>query len=372
VSFDAADALPDLDLRSGWAPAHIVRVAAVQAPPVFLDLSASVARAEQFIRQAAQNGASLVAFAESWLPGYPEWVTRGMPWEDREMKELYARFSANALDPDGPEIPRLAEAAAQCRVVVVIGVTERDPRFSRGTLLNSLLLIDEQGTVRTVHRKLMPTHAERIIWGLGDASGLQVQATAAGRIGGLICWEHWMPLARFAMHAQGEQIHVAAWPDLPDMNLLAVRSYAFEGRCYVVAPGTRLLGSDLPRDLPAAHVFGPRPFSADTVLLRGGSVIVGPDSAVIAQAGLDTDVLYADLDLDRIPGELQSMDVAGHYNRPDVFQLHVNTARPRPVEFDTSTAPAGGDQIHQPEDQPARAAERATREWSTPDGTRLR
>lgn len=372
MSTDAADALPDRDLRPGPASAaRIVRVAAVQAPPVFLDLPASVVRAEWFIEQAAENGASLVAFGESWLPGYPEWVTRGMPWEDRELKELYARFSANAIDRDGPEIARLAAAAARYHVVVVIGATERDSRFSRGTLFNILLCIDESGTVRTVHRKLMPTHAERIVWGLGDAAGLQVHATAAGRIGGMICWEHWMPLARFAMHAQGEQVHVAAWPDLPDMNLLATRSYAFEGRCYVVAPGTRLLGSDLPADLPAAHVFGSHPFGAENVLLKGGSVIVGPDSAVIARADLATDVLYADLDLDRISGELQSMDVAGHYNRPDVFQLRVNTTRPQPAEFDTLPAPGWGERIYQPEDQPIRASERATPNWSRPDGTRI-
>jgi nitrilase len=350
----------------------LVRVAAVQAPPVFLDLAASVSRAEQFIGQAAGNGASVVAFAESWLPGYPEWVTRGMPWEDAELKKLHARLSANALDRDGPETSRLAAAAARHQVVVVIGATERDSQFSRGTLFNSLVLIDERGTVRTVHRKLMPTHAERIIWGLGDASGLQVHATAAGRIGGMICWEHWMPLARFAMHALGEQIHVAVWPDLPDMNLLATRSYAFEGRCYVIAAGTRLLGSDLPADLPAAHVFGPQPFSADTVLLKGGSVIVGPDGAVIARADLGTDVLYADLDLGRIPGELQSMDVSGHYNRPDLFHLRVNTARPQPIEFDALLASIEGEQVHQPEDQQTRAPERANRERSTPDGTRLR
>jgi predicted amidohydrolase len=149
----------------------------------------------------------------------------------------------------------------------------------------------------------------------------------------MLCWENWMPLARFVLHAQGEQVHVALWPDVPEFNVLATRSYAFEGRCFVVSAGTRLLGSDLPDDLRDCGAFGPEPVADDRVLLKGGSTIAGPDGRVLATAALEDDLLFADLDLDVIAGEQQIMDVAGHYNRPDLFQLSVNGSPMPQVSF---------------------------------------
>jgi predicted amidohydrolase len=327
----------------------VVRAAAVQAPPAYLDKAASVTKAVELLHRARDGGAQLVAFGESWLPGYPEWLSYGVRWGEQLPKTLFARFARNAVTVPGPEVAAIAEAAGQLGVVVVLGVTERDDEFSTGTLFNTAVVIDEHGRVGNVHRKPVPTFFERMVWGLGDASGLRVvDSPAVGRVAAMLCWENWMPLARFTLHAQGEQIHVALWPDLPEFNVLATRSYAFEGRCFVVSAGTRLLGSDLPEDLRDCGAFGPDPVAADRVLLKGGSTVAGPDGRILAGAALEDDLLFADLDLDLIAGEQHIMDVAGHYNRPDLFQLSVirSPARqvtflPGPVEADRGGAGAG-------------------------------
>jgi len=312
----------------------VVRAAAVQAPPVYLDKAASTARAIDLLHRARDGGAQLVAFGESWLPGYPEWLAYGVRWGEELPKTLFGRFSRNSVTIPGPEVTAIAEAAGRLGVVVVLGVSERDDRFSHGTLFNTAVFIDESGRVRNVHRKPVPTYFEKMVWGLGDASGLRVlDSPTAGRVAAMLCWENWMPLARFVLHAQGEQVHVALWPDVPEFNVLATRSYAFEGRCFVVSAGTRLLGSDLPDDLRDCGAFGPDPVGDDRVLLKGGSTVAGPDGVVLATAALGDDLLFADLDLDRIAGEQQIMDVAGHYNRPDLFRLTVDHSPSPQVRF---------------------------------------
>lgn len=226
---------------------------------------------------------------------------------------------------------RICAAARAHGVHVVIGINERDGRYSGGTIYNSLLTVSPEGEILGVHRKLIPTHAERIIWGQGDGSTLHVYDTPIGRLGGLICWENWMPLARFAMHAKGEQIHVAAWPDCPEIHHLASRHYAFEGRCFVICASTFLTAAMLPSDLATAS--GAETLDvlsgAEGVLLPGGSGIIGPDGTWIAgPAGDEETIVYGDMDLSLLAAEFQSFDAAGHYNRPDIFELTVDT-RPR-------------------------------------------
>jgi nitrilase len=332
----------------------VVRAAAVQAPPVYLDKAASTAKAIDLLHQARTRGADLVAFGESWLPGYPEWLSYGVRWGDPLPKTLFGRFSRNSVTVRGPEVRAIAEAAGQLGVVVVLGISERDDEFSNGTLFNTVVFIDERGRVRNVHRKPVPTYFEKMVWGLGDASGLRVLDSAtAGRVAGMLCWENWMPLARFVLHAQGEQVHVALWPDLPEFNVLATRSYAFEGRCFVVSAGTRLLGRDIPEDLRDRGAFGPDPVDDDRILLKGGSTVAGPDGCVIATAALDDDLLVADLDLDLIAGEQQIMDVAGHYNRPDLFRLSVTRSAMPQVTY-----LPGAEELVQFDEGPTRAADR--------------
>jgi len=305
--------------------------AAVQVAPVFLDRDACVGLAVELIGRCAREGARLVAFPETWIPGYPAWINGAAGWEDPAAKRLFARLQENAVAVPGPEVETLCAAAARHRVNVVIGINERDARFSRGTLFNSQLLISDAGELLGVHRKLVPTHAERIVWGQGDGSTLHVADTSVGRLGALVCWEHWMPLTRFAMHAQGEQVHVAAWPDVAEDHQLASRHYAFEGRCFVVAAGTYLTRDHMPADfeLPDALAVAGDFGQPSDVIFPGGSGIVGPDGRWIAGPVFDAEtIVYGEIDLARIGGEQQALDAAGHYNRPDVFQLTVD-ATPR-------------------------------------------
>jgi predicted amidohydrolase len=217
-------------------------------------------------------------------------------------------------------------------VDVVMGLNEHGVG-SGGTLYNNPLAISPDGEILGCHRKLMPTHAERVIWGAGDGSTLNVYDTSIGRLGSLICWEHWMPLTRFAMHARGEQIHVAGWPEVPEIHQLASRHYAFEGRCFVVCAGSFLRTADVPEELREAAAGGQVGDDAD-VLLPGGSGVIGPDGQWLAgPAGNEETIVYADLDLSRISEEFGALDAAGHYNRPDVFQLTVDRRPKRQIAW---------------------------------------
>lgn len=318
-----------------------VRIAIAQVAPAFLDLERSLAIAEDAIAEAARDGARLIVFGETWLPGYPIWADRGLAWEDDVMKATHARLLANAVEVPGPAVARLGAAARSHGVHLVVGVHERDGRFSRGTLYNSLITFDDRGEVLGVHRKLIPTHSERVIWGMGDGSTLHVYDTPFGRLGGLVCWEHWMPLARFAMHARGEQIHVAAWPDVPEMHEIASRAYAFEGRTFVLCAGHFLPSSAVAPELEVAPLIASLA-DAEGTILPGGSGVVGPDGSWVVPPVRGEAIVLADLDLSRIGAEHQALDTAGHYHRPDVFQVRVDTTPHDPIAWgpaDDPTAP---------------------------------
>lgn len=306
---------------------NIVRLAAVQATPVFLDRERTVDKTVSLIEEAADGGAQVIAFGETWIPGYPLWIYGAAGWNEGRSKRAFARLLANSVEVPSDATDRICRAARAAHAVVVVGMNERDSDLSGGTVYNSQMFISAEGEILGVRRKLLPTHAERILWGRGDGSDIQVHETPVGRVGALVCWEHWMPLGRFAMHAKGEQIHVASWPEVPDIHQLASRHYAFEGRCFVICVGTYLRVSDIPDDfelkdsLASAGQFGD---DADE-LLPGGSGIIGPDSQWIAGpvSGREA-IVYADADLDLIGGEQQAFDATGHYNRPDVFALSVD------------------------------------------------
>jgi predicted amidohydrolase len=306
-----------------------IKVAIAQASPVFLDLEKSIEKAVRLTREAVRSGARLVAFGESWLPGYPAWLdlcAGSAYWNHPPAKRVYARLVENSMVIPGPETDRLCAAAREYGVVVVIGVHERvDVGPGHGTLYNTNLVIGSDGTILSRHRKLVPTHAERLVWGQGDGSGLEAVATTAGRVGSLICWEHWMPLARQAMHQSAEQIHVANWPTVRDMYQVASRHYAFEGRCFVLAAGLITAARDLPKDLELPTGIREKP---DTLVCAGGSCIIAPDGAILAGPVFDREeMLVADLDLGRIAEESMALDVTGHYNRPDVFQFGVRVVK---------------------------------------------
>ena len=299
-----------------------VTVAAVQAAPVFLDREATVDKAVGLIAEAAANRAGLVVFPEAFVPTYPDWVWRTKPWADGD---LYARLFDQSVTVPGPATERLGEAAAQSGVYVSIGVNEREERGS--TLYNTQLYIGPDGAVLGAHRKLMPTGGERLVWGMGDGSTLVVIDTPFGRVGGLTCWENYMPLARAALYSMGIDIYLAPTWDNSDVWVSTLRHIAKEGRVYVVGVNFCLRGSDVPAHVPGRdELYGGK----DDWLSRGNTAIVAPDGDILAGPLVEQEgILYAHLDANAARTARQQFDPAGHYSRPDVFHLSVNrTATP--------------------------------------------
>jgi len=310
-----------------------VRAAIVQAE-VATDLEHGLELTDEKAAEAVNAGASLVVFPETWLPGYPAWLDvcrdAGL-WDHPPVKTVFRRMAEQSVVVNGASGQALAAIAARHRIAMVVGVVERvEQGPGRGTLFNSLLTYGPDGSLLNHHRKLVPTYTERLVWGPGDGEGLRAVDVPVGapnaRIGGLVCWEHWMPLARQALHESGEDIHVAAWPTVKEMLQVASRHYAFEGRCFVLAAGSLMRASALPPELePHPTIVA----AADQLVLRGGSAIIAPNGAYLAGPVFDTPaVLVADLDLAITREEAMTLDVAGHYSRPDVFQFGLIGVRP--------------------------------------------
>ena len=273
--------------------------------------------------EAARQGAELIVFPETWIPGYPAWLDNSRDaalWDHAPVKAIFARIAENSVAIPGPALDSLAAAAREAKATLVLGLSERVSRGAgRGTLYNSLITIGPDGTLLNHHRKLMPTYTERLVWGAGDVEGLRAVDTPAGRVSALVCWEHWMPLARQALHESGEDIHVAVWPTVHDLHQVASRQYAFEGRCFVLASGALMRASSLPPELEPHpdRVSGP-----DQWVLRGGSAIIGPDGKYIVEPVYDeARILIAELDLRRASEESMTLDVTGHYHRPEMFDF---------------------------------------------------
>lgn len=292
--------------------------AAVQAAPVFLDRDATIDKACEIIGEAGSAGAELIVFPETWVPGYPFWTTSPRLFSG----DLFAQLWKNAVEVGSAAAGRLAEAARSANAFVVIGVNERDI-VSRGTLYNSLLYFSPNGELVHRHRKLMPTFTERTVWGFGDGSDLGIIETPLGRLGGLICWEHEMTLAKYALYAQGEQVHCSVWPAYSSQNdhiAFGTRQYAFEGACFVVASCGVITHGSLPKDL-----------EHDYAKADGGSAIIAPDGSYLAGPAYGSEeTIYAEIDLEAAIREKHSRDIAGHYARPDVLQLLVR-AEQKPI-----------------------------------------
>ena len=301
-----------------------IKVGIVQASPVFNDLPASLEKAVGLIREAAAQGAKLVAFGETWLAGYPAWLDHSPNaalWNHAPTKEVFAQMRRSSVVVGGEETEILESAARENNLTIIIGANERvEKGIGSGTLYNALLTFDETGKLVNHHRKLIPTFTERLVHGPGDGDGLNAADTGAGRIGGLICWEHWMPLARQAMHNAGEQIHVAVYPTVHEMHRIASRQYAFEGRCFVIAVGLIMKTADLPIEL-----FNNVEVDENELILRGGSCIIAPDGSYIVEPIFDEEkIITAEIDLSMIDREAMTLDVSGHYQRDDVFNFTVN------------------------------------------------
>ena len=303
------------------------RIAAVQAAPVFLDLDGTIDKACDLIRQAGEGGAHLAAFPEAFVSGYPVWVWFIPARETHPLRELYARLHRSAVSIPGPEIDRLCEAAAEAEVAVAIGVNERNSEASDSTLYNTLVYIGADGRLLGRHRKFVPTGGERLVWAQGDGSDLEVYSLPFARVGGLLCWENYMPLARYTLTAWGEQVHVAPTWDRGEPWISSMRHIAKEGRCFVLGVCQALHIDDVPDDLD---------FKADYLseidgwLNPGLSLIVDPDGKVVAgPLEAEEGIIYADVEAPQLVGPRWQLDAAGHYARPDVFELRFHR-RPAP------------------------------------------
>ncbi len=294
------------------------KVAAAQAAPAFLNLEASLEIACSWIAEAGRQGIQLLVFPETWLPGYPIWLDlspRAALWDYPPAKAIFRRLYENSPTIPSPITDRLGTAAAEAGLVLVMGLHER----AGGTLYNSLVYFGADGRLLGVHRKLVPTYTERMIWGRGDGPGLVAVETPLGMIGGLVCWEHWMPLARQALHQKNEIVHAAVWPSVKETHLLASRSYAFEGRCFVIAAGSILRREHLPQGFPLLDEM-----PGDGPWMTGGSAIISPDASFVAGPADDQEQLVVGtIDPGRIAEEKLTLDVCGHYARPDVFTFEV-------------------------------------------------
>lgn len=314
-----------------------VKVALVQQPPVFLNLPKTLAKAETIAEECAKNGAKIIVFPETWLPGYPIWLDEAPQaalWDFAPAKRLYQYLSENSLQIPSKEFSHLQKIAKQNALYIVIGVHER----SGGTLYNTTVYLAPDGNYK-IHRKLTPTYTERLVWGVGDGSTLNVLEMPYGILGGLICWEHWLPLARAAMHAKGEIIHTAQFPTVHERHQIASRHYAFEGQCFVLTSGCVMSKSDVLEGFESLEINDKEVFDLldsmeKDLLQRGGSAIIAPDASYVVEPVFDEScIIYGELELDLVKQGHLLLDTDGHYSRPDVFELRVNEKPQRNVTF---------------------------------------
>ena len=308
-----------------------VKIAISQKPPVLLDLEATMQRAIETIDEAAREGAKLIVFPEAYLPGYPTWIWRLRPGGDMTLgNTIHTELRRNAVDIAAGGLNGLCQAAARRGITVVMGMHEVDSDFSGSTLFNTVVVIGADGTILNRHRKMMPTNPERMVWGFGDGSGLRVVDTPVGRIGCLICWESYMPLARFALYSQNIDIYVAPTWDTGETWLASMNHIAREGGCWVLATATALTGSDIPESFPDRDKL----FLADEWVNPGGAVVIKPFGGVVAGPLVrEKSILYATIDPEAARSARKSLDVAGHYNRPDLFRLEVDRRAAPPAVF---------------------------------------
>jgi nitrilase len=299
-----------------------VRVACVQVEPVILDRDRTIDKLAQYTAEAAREGAQLVVFPETFVPAYPSsrWAKALAGWADPRAKQAFARLRRESLEVPGDAERRLGEIAREHGVWLVTGVNEVDPE-KPGTIYNSLLYHAPDGTLAVHHRKLVPTNHERLVWGQGDGRGLRAIETPLGRIGGLICWENYMPLARFSLYESGVEIYIASTADDGEAWQATLVHIARESRAFVVAPSHFQRAASYPDDFPLRELL-----DGVDLLGRGGSAILGPDGSYLAGPLYDEEgVLYADLEPDRLFEERQRFDPAGHYHRPELLVFELRT-----------------------------------------------
>jgi nitrilase len=317
------------------------KIAIIQEAPIFLNTPKSLEKAEPLIKNASEQGAKIIAFPETWFPGYPVWLDfapKAAAWDFAPAKELYRLLAENAIIINDGYFNQLQRYAKQYQCYLVIGVHEK---FQQ-SLYNSMIFLSKNGKDFWVHRKLMPTYTEKLLWGQGDGSGIGVLKTEFGVLGGLICWEHWMPLARATMHTFGEIIHVAQWPAVDDLHQIASRHYAFEGQCFVLAAGTYLQKKDVldgARSLPEIsqetfEFLESMDVDDSGTIHPGGSTVIGPDAGYLTEPLIDqSGTIICEIDPNKVVESRMAIETNGHYARPDIFKLEVDVKSQNGVTF---------------------------------------
>ena len=311
----------------------MLKVALAQIAPVWLNKSATLKKIEATLVKAANENAELVVFGEALLPGYPYWLalTNGAAWDLKINKELHAHYVRNAVQIESGELDTICQLAKNYQLAVYLGIVERAKDRGGHSLYCSLVFIDPNGEIKSVHRKLQPTYDERLTWSPGDGNGLRVHTLKQFTLGGLNCWENWMPLPRTALYGQGENLHIAVWPGSDHNTRDITRFIARESRSFVISVSSLMAKEDFPINTPHLDAILE---NAPDVLANGGSCIAGPDGDWLLEPVINKEgLIYHTLDFDRVYEERQNFDPVGHYSRPDVTKLTVNRERQSTVGF---------------------------------------
>ncbi len=310
----------------------VLKVAAAQISPVFLDRVRTTEKVVETIKRAAAEGAGLVAFGETFLPAYPLWLTRtdAAQFDSEVQKELHAIYLQQSVSIASGHLTPICNIANECKIAVVLGIAEKAADRGNHTVYCSCVFIDTDGRIASVHRKLMPTYEERLSWGTGDGAGLVTHSVGPFTVGALNCWENWMPLARTALYAGGEDLHVAIWPGGSVLTEEITRFIARESRSFVLSVGSLIRESDIPSEVPYREIM----CTKGEIIYNGGSCVAGPDGKwIIAPVTGREELIFTELDHERVRGERQNFDPTGHYARPDVLQLVVDRRRQTGVKY---------------------------------------
>ena len=312
---------------------NFLNVTLAQIAPVWLDKEQTIEKIKNTIETASKEKAELIVFGEALLPGYPFWIglTNGAEWNSSVQKEIHAHYVQNSITIEKGELDTICKLAKEHHMAIYLGIIERAHNRGGHSIYASLVYINQEGFIKSVHRKLQPTYDERLTWAPGDGHGLQVHPLKNFTVGGLNCWENWMPLPRTALYGQGEDLHVAVWPGSDHNTKDITRFIARESRSFVISVSSLMQKSDFPKETP--H-FDKIIKSAPDVLVNGGSCIAGPDGEWIMEPVINKEgIFYETLDFSRVLEERQNFDVVGHYSRPDITQLNVNRDRQSTVFF---------------------------------------
>ena len=312
---------------------NTLKIGFAQMAPVWLNKSATINKIKTFISDAANQKCELLVFGEGILPGYPFWLslTDGAKFNSPVQKEIHAHYIRNAVQIELGDLEEICLMAKQYKMAIYLGIIERGANRGGHSLYCSLVYIDEMGLVKSVHRKLKPTFEERLTWSDGDGHGLEVHSLKQFSLGGLNCWENWMPLARTALYAQGENLHIAVWPGSKENTLEITKFIALESRSFVVSVSGLMSVHDFPADTPHLDKIVA---DAPDLIANGGSCLVGPDGQWIVEPILEKEgVFTAEIDFNKVLEERQNFDPSGHYSRPDVTKLVLNKERQSLIEL---------------------------------------